>query len=273
LFLIFILNKVDLSDSISEEQTSGNLDEKSSKLNAKKIISSAPVESSTKRFTLKSAQNPLRNPSLTTSKSAIAGGKMSKLVKTDYKINPGAPQASSSFEKNPNSKIVNSIKKKPTSAPPKIIKEKSNLSKPSTNMPKPKNQTNAPTSNVTVPKTSQFLTRTPTASSYKAPNLVEQKMVNAFKKITNKYPEQQISTDFTKKALLNKKSPVNQRKDEESISHINDLNNAEIDNIRKTFSHIQKDFDLIKEQLKTLQIQQESLFQEVSKIKDKLKEN
>jgi hypothetical protein len=264
-----------LSDSISEKQISGNLDEKSSKSNVKKIISSAPIESSTKRFTLKSAQNP----SLTSSKSTIVGGKMSKVIKTDYKINPGAPQASSSFEKNPNGKIVNSIKKKPTSAPPKIIKEKSNLNKPSTNMLKPKNQTNAPTSN-TVQKTSQFLTRTSTPRSFKAPNLVEQKMVNAFKKIANKYPEQQINTDFTKKAFLNQ-SPINQNKlissneilkDEGGLSHINDLNNAEIYDIRKAFGRIQKDFDLIKEQIKTLQIQQENLFQQVSEINNKLKE-
>ena len=39
MFLIFILNKVDLSNSFSEEQISGKLGEKSSKSNAKFIKS------------------------------------------------------------------------------------------------------------------------------------------------------------------------------------------------------------------------------------------
>lgn len=273
-FHCFLNSKADLSDSISEKQITGNLDEKLSQETKPKVSCS-----SKESIVRKSSQNLSKNPRLVNQKSNILVTKSSKIDTHGFKVNLGAPQASSSFEKNPNTYTTNSIKTKPASAPPKFSKENSNIKK--TNLVKSKNV--LPVSSVHN-ASSQFLARSSTPNNFKPPNLVEQRMVNAFKKTVNKYPEQTIKPDNfskikplgdVKKEFLNKKLPLSQNKsdktpkDEWTKSRNDDL----IKNESSILDRIQKEFDLIKEQIKTILIQQETLLQKVSEINDKFDGN
>ncbi len=268
-----------MSDSFSEKQISGNLNEKTLKQN-----NNLPPKESAQPSLRKSLQNLPKNPRITNSKSTFLRTKLTKPNTPEFKINLGTPQASSSFEKNASAQIKNETKQ--ASDKPKFSKESSNLKKTNTNQvlkaKAPLVKSNA---------SSQFSTRSSTPNNVRQPNLVEQRMINAFKKTIKQNTEKSIKQDILSKIepkadpnneFLIRKPPINQNKlnksnemleDNRVKSQNSDLNNNERDSFKNISDQLQKNFDDVKEQIKALQIQQAILFQKVSEISDKIDEH
>ena len=268
-----------MSDSFSEKQISGNLNEKTLKQNI-----NLPKKESTQPSIRTSLQNLPKNPRIVNSKSTFLSTKLTKPNTPEFKINFGTPQASSSFEKNTNAQIKKETNQ--ASDKPKFSKEISNLKKTNTNQVL-KTKAHLVNSNAS----SQVSTRSSTPNNVRQPNLVEQRMINAFKKTIKQNTEKSINQGIlskiepkadSKNEFLIKKPPINQNKlnksnemlgDNRVKSQKSDLNNNERDVFRNISDQIQKNFDDVKEQIKALQIQQAILFQKVSEISDKIDEN